>query len=208
MPPSAESIEVLNEIQIIESHDPVIDVREVCQGLLVREGIRPLVRKQVAVRLARVIEKTPNDLRLFLHRGLRTIQEQKERYDAYATKLKDQHPDWSDAIIRRETNKYYAPYDQKTPPGHSTGGAVDVYFVDISGNPVDLVPPLTDWSLGSTDCKQVSLENQSLRKILCELMESEGFSNYPKEYWHYSYGDSAWAARTHQKNALYNAVDI
>jgi D-alanyl-D-alanine dipeptidase len=31
------------------------------------------------------------------------------------------------------------------------------------------------------------------RLLLCEAMEAQGFANYAREWWHYSYGDRYWA---------------
>jgi D-alanyl-D-alanine dipeptidase len=34
-------------------------------------------------------------------------------------------------------------------------------------------------------------------------MTKAGFINYPKEYWHYSYGDVMWAELTGSTTAIY-----
>ena len=38
-------------------------------------------------------------------------------------------------------------------------------------------------------------------------MTTAGFTNYPAEWWHYSYGDRMWAAYSHNKISFYNLVD-
>ncbi len=44
-----------------------------------------------------------------------------------------------------------------------------------------------------------------------EVFESEmlaaGFTNYPAEWWHWSYGDQAWAYRGGHEAACYGAVE-
>ena len=45
------------------------------------------------------------------------------------------------------------------------------------------------------------------RKILVKTMESEGFSNYPSEWWHYDYGNRAWALRTRAGNEFYGCTE-
>ncbi|MCL6630013.1 MAG: hypothetical protein K6U00_10480, partial [Armatimonadetes bacterium] len=45
------------------------------------------------------------------------------------------------------------------------------------------------------------------RQLLLDIMLEAGFSNYPGEWWHYSYGDSAWALRVGAPCALYGAVN-
>lgn len=49
-----------------------------------------------------------------------------------------------------------------------------------------------------------ALEN---RKSLKEHMESSGFQNYPREWWHYSYGNQEWAAYGNKEHAVYDVVD-
>ena len=156
--------------------------------------------------LNRVAEQLPTRYQLFLWRGYRSIEERKNHWDKHIAQLKGQHPDWSEEMLINTTSQVYASYNQLTPPGHSTGGAIDVILVDQNKNPIDLTPPLEDWSLGATCCHLISEEQQRMRTLLCHLMEKEGFSNYPLEYWHYSYGDSAWAARTGKLFAIYDKI--
>ncbi len=203
MPQSVESLSTLNSIPINESREPLVNLAIYCPKLIIRSGINPLAREGVAIRLNKVLVKVPEEYNLFLARAIRTVSEQKQRYDAYFLQLQREHPSWPNSILKRETNRFFAPYDQPTPPGHTTGGAVDVYLIDKNGNPIDQPPPLEDWSLGYTHSSKVDTSIQLLRKTLCNLMEEEGFSNYPKEYWHYSYGDNAWAARHGKPHAIY-----
>jgi D-alanyl-D-alanine dipeptidase len=37
-------------------------------------------------------------------------------------------------------------------------------------------------------------------------MLGAGITNYPSEYWHWSYGDQGWAYRGGEPNALYGAI--
>ena len=42
--------------------------------------------------------------------------------------------------------------------------------------------------------------------VMVEAMLGAGFSNCSDEYWHYSYGDSAWAVRVGETNCPYGLV--
>ena len=204
-----ESLEWLNKIRIVECGEPLVDVREIAPDLLLRPKIPPYVRESVAKKLAIISKellKTP--YRLHLHRGYRSIAEQKAHWDERYEELKGLHPEWTENILARETNKAIAPYNQPTPPGHATGAAVDVYLVTPDGKPLDLVPPVMDWRITCTDCQKVSKEQQELRTLLCEVMTAQGFSNYPFEYWHYSFGDSAWAARNNLGECKYGFISL
>lgn len=129
----------------------------------------------------------------------------------YETTYRDyrrQHPDWSEAVLRRATNRFSAPADAKVPPPHTTGGAVDVNLLGPDGTPVDLVSPfaLKDRQSAAMETRGLSTEARRNRAILAEALTSAGFSNYPAEWWHWSYGDQAWALRTGQDFALYGMI--
>ena len=47
---------------------------------------------------------------------------------------------------------------------------------------------------------------QKNREILFKAMKKAGFSNYSKEWWHWSYGDRGWAMRENKKFAIYGTV--
>lgn len=53
-------------------------------------------------------------------------------------------------------------------------------------------------------------ENEALmnRRFLYTVMKSAGFSNYPEEWWHWSYGDSMDAASVGKPNAIYGGVGL
>lgn len=205
--PSPEALQTLNKIKIVDCGEQMVDVRSYAPLLVVREEISVLVRKTVAEKLAKVTEKLQSGpYQLKFHYGYRPLSWQKEKWDAYYQDLVGKYPTATPAILRREANKMLAPYDQPTPPGHSTGGAVDVYFVDQNGEALDVIPAPGTLHVAATNNRRIPAAAQQLRTYLFDLMTAEGFSNYPREYWHYSYGDSAWAARNGYKECIYGAV--
>ena len=201
-----EPIAALNRIVIEDTGEPLVDLRTACPALKIRDGVLPFVRRRVADMVNEAIDSLPGDLRLRLMTALRTIDMQRELYERFARSLRDEHPEWSLATLRRATNRYVAPYDQPAPPGHCTGGAVDVVFTDPSGEFLDLLPPFDDWRIGHTDSTRVSPERQELRQRLLKTMTNVGFSNCRDEYWHYSFGDSAWAVRTGRDRCPYGLI--
>jgi D-alanyl-D-alanine dipeptidase len=44
------------------------------------------------------------------------------------------------------------------------------------------------------------------RKIMFDALTKAGMSNYPKEYWHWSYGDLWWAERNQKEYAIYGPI--
>lgn len=146
-----------------------------------------------------------------------------EWFPAY---LRSKHPHWSDAKVHAEVNRYWADayrteaeIDQSCPPPHSTGAAVDLTIRAVDG-------PLLCMGSGFDDCSDMShvdaYEHDGTylhaptakmnRRVLVWLMHSLGFVGHPNEWWHYSFGDQAWAAAvSHQMGvevpARYGAVN-
>lgn len=89
--------------------------------------------------------------------------------------------------------------DEKTPPPHSTGAAVDVTLVDDTGEIVDMGSPIDELSERShpnyyahSDHPQAQQYHHN-RQLLNEVMLKAGFQRNPREWWHFSYGDQMWA---------------
>lgn len=206
---SPEPIAALNRIPIHESGEPMVDIREHCPRVRVREeGLVPFVRKHVAAMLNDAASRLPEGWVLKVNSAWRSLQYQKEIYDRYFEQLKADHPHWSYATLRRQTNRFFAPYDQPAPPGHCTGGAVDVSLIKPDGTDADMRSPLEGWYAAYTYRQGLSEEAHSNRMRMLQVMTEAGFSNCRDEFWHYSYGDSAWAVRTGAPIAIYGRVEI
>jgi D-alanyl-D-alanine dipeptidase len=59
-----------------------------------------------------------------------------------------------------------------------------------------------------TDCKLISKTAQQNRMLLLEIMQAQGFINYPTEWWHFSYGDRYWAYHQPVKQAIYGSANL
>jgi D-alanyl-D-alanine dipeptidase len=76
--------------------------------------------------------------------------------------------------------------------GHSRGAAVDVGLLDCRGSarcePLDMG---TDFDLfdprANTESPEANPAQRSNRQQLLQAMRTEGFENYPLEWWHYTY---------------------
>ncbi len=44
------------------------------------------------------------------------------------------------------------------------------------------------------------------REIMFRALAKAGLSNYPKEFWHWSYGDVWWAKRLGKEFAMYGVI--
>jgi zinc D-Ala-D-Ala dipeptidase len=96
--------------------------------------------------------------------------------------------------------------NEKTPPPHSTGAAVDVTLVDDIGQIVNMGSPideLSDRSLPDYYANSEHPEAQKYhanRQLLRDVMLKVGFCRNPKEWWHFSFGDQMWAWLHNQSN--------
>ncbi|MFN6474792.1 M15 family metallopeptidase [Nostoc sp. DedQUE07] len=96
--------------------------------------------------------------------------------------------------------------DAKTPPPHSTGGAVDVTLVDDTGQIVNMGSPIDEMSERSHPdyyANSDRLETQKYhvhRQLLRDVMLKAGFQRNPREWWHFSVGDQMWAWLNNQSN--------
>jgi D-alanyl-D-alanine dipeptidase len=70
---------------------------------------------------------------------------------------------------------------------HNQGVAVDLTLVDpTSGTQLDMGTPFDTFSEAAHTANAVGRPLR-YRQILVRVMESEGFTNYEKEWWHFSY---------------------
>ena len=207
-----EPIAALNRVKIteyahpLEQREPLVDIRLYCPDVVVTDTLCPYFRKTPADLLNRAQASLKNGLKLRVHTVLRTRAMQKRGWDNYFKRMQEEYPQWPLSALRRATNKYYAPYDQPAPPGHCTGGAVDVNLLDKEGNDLDLIAPTQGWEAAYTWSNLISPEAKQSRMTMVNAMLEAGFSNCRDEYWHYSWGDSAWAVRVGEQSCPYGWV--
>ncbi len=210
----AEPITELRRIPIIECGEPMIDFLEACPRLIFDQPRfhyrrETLVRERVAEALMIAESRLPTGYRLAIVEGWRALHIQKRMYLGVWKRFQDRHPDWTDVKLRRMVNRYTAPHDaKKVPPPHSTGGAVDVFLVHDDGSPYDHTSPFHrfDPKCFSQDVKGLSDEARRTREVLVSLFEGTVLTNYPSEYWHWSFGDQGWAYRGGHATAIYGPV--
>jgi zinc D-Ala-D-Ala dipeptidase len=96
--------------------------------------------------------------------------------------------------------------DEKTPPPHSTGAAVDVTLVDDIGQIVNMGSPIDEMSERSHPDYYANNDDPEAqhyhahRQLLRDVMLKAGFQRNPREWWHFSVGDQMWAWLNNQSN--------
>jgi D-alanyl-D-alanine dipeptidase len=150
----------------------------------------------------------PSGIYLGLVEGWRPIQRQQRIYDFVYKCAREAFPERNHAALRRTVCRWVAPTDQKAPPGHCTGAAVDVWLVDENNEALDVTSPYDRFQAAPTYTLGLSAEAQYNRDLLINAMLSVGFSNCRDEWWHYSYGDAGWAVRLGHDHCVYGLANL
>jgi D-alanyl-D-alanine dipeptidase len=204
-----EPIRALNRIREIENGEPLIDIREVAPSVhLMRPQVLPWVRLQVAEKVAAACERLPKGYRLGLIEGWRPLERQQRIWDFMWRCAREAFPDRDYASLRRTVCRWVAPTDQKAPPGHCTGAAVDVWLLNDSLEVVDVSAPFDRFRAAPTFSYGLTEEALMHRMMLYESMVSVGFSNCRDEWWHYSFGDAGWAVRQGLDTCIYGIAKM
>jgi len=196
----------LDRIPIRDCGEELVDLRIVCPDVVLVTKL-PWLRKGAADMLAAAQRNLPPGYKLKVGTALRTLQMQSDGYWNYLNGLREKHPQWPYSVLRRQANRFFHPPDYKTPPGHCTGGAVDVGLQDPEGKDLDLSSATKEGvNTRPTYSLYLTLEAKANRRILIEAMAGAGFSNCYDEWWHWSYGDSGWACRFEKPYAIYGML--
>ena len=208
--PVPEPVAAIDRVPVRESGQPLVNVEEAIPGILVRKAPQ-YARRTVAEMVREARGLLPEGYNLIVRTGYRSLEFQETMYRKYYQQIAEKRPDWGPSQLRREINKYLAPPDAKHPPGHTTGGAVDLAIVGPDGEELDMtstIKPVENANVTfATYSKLITPRAAKNRQMLVDIMLEVGFSNFPGEWWHYSYGDSAWALRVHAPEAIYGAAN-
>ena len=132
----------------------------------------------------------------------------KRGLELHSNKL-NPHPE-----IVKEVEKFWAypSFDDKCPPPHSTGGAIDLAIKDSSGKLIDMGCEIDDMDISASPQfykdrnSKESIIWDDRRNLLKQVMLKFGFVQHPNEWWHFSYGDQLWAWTNKNEQAIYGKV--
>lgn len=209
-----EHIDDLVKIPIRDNGEPLVDIFKVCPQLkwapnstrfnLPRSG---LARESVAQMLRRAQEALPDGWHIQVTGAFRSFEVQREMYQLAKAELKAQHPDWEEPFLTEYINVFSAPPIEETPPPHTTGGAVDLNILDANGERLDMVSPFEmGWDSAPTYIEGLTPQARRNRDFLCKLLLDAGLTNFPGEWWHWTYGEPGWSLRVKHPVAIYGAV--
>jgi D-alanyl-D-alanine dipeptidase len=204
-----EPIRALNRILERDNGERLVDMRVACPSVRVlRPGALPWCREKVADMAEHAAGSLPHGVYLGFVEAWRPWVRQKRIYDWMWRKLEEARPGLSHAAMRRTVCRWVAPVDQKAPPGHCTGAALDVYLVDALDEPLDVISPFNRFEAAPTYTFGLSKTAETNRALLVKTMLDAGFSNCRDEFWHYSYGDAGWAVRMGFTECCYGQVEL
>ncbi|GIH16232.1 M15 family metallopeptidase [Rugosimonospora africana] len=171
-------------IHTADNHEPLVDLRDVPELRLARRlagehGGYARLRTSVVDRLLSAQKRLPHGIRLLI-------------VEAY---------------------RPYRPDELDLPDPHHTGGAVDVTLCTGDGTELDLGSRVLDGPEASANACYTAARNISIaalrnRANLWTVLRREGLTNYPTEWWHWSYGDRYWALNNGVPNTLYAPVTV
>ena len=212
-----EPVSALRHVPIRECGEPLTDFLSLCPApLLDRPRYRyrreTLLRQSVAEMLCRADGALRQQgVCLAIIEGWRAPHIQTRMYRATWVWWQERHPEWTEAHLRRVVNRFSAPpHDARVPPPHTTGGAVDLMLADAeTGKALDHASPYDSSDPQSYPFAAPDLSETARRTrfLLRDALEATGLTNYPGEYWHWSYGDQGWAYRGGHDCALYGLTE-
>lgn len=207
---SPEPIRLLNRIREEESGEPLVDLREYAPTAQIhRATVIPYLRKSVAQMLEEAAIRLGHEgFRLGVVDAWRPLERQQRIYDFMMRHAIEAFPERDHAALRRTVCRWVAPTDQKAPPGHCTGAAVDVWLLGPDGEPADVSSPFDRFKAARTYVLGLTPEAHRNRTLLVETMLQVGFSNCRDEWWHYSYGDAGWAVRLGFSSCVYGLAHL
>lgn len=204
-----EPIRLLNFVLELENCDPLVDMRVASPSVRFPKSTTiPYARQKVAEMAERAAQSLPSGYFLAVTDAWRPFLRQKLIYEFMWKCGEEAFPHLDYAQLRRKINRWVAPIDQKAPPGHCTGAALDVILEDEAGELIDVFSPFNRFSAAPTFCFGLTETATKNRMILHDAMIDAGFSNCRDEWWHYSYGDAGWAVRMGLNECCYGLVEL
>ncbi len=204
-----EPIRALNFVPEQENGEPLVHIPDFAPSIrLPRPQTIPYCRETVALMAEQAALHLPSGVHLAVTDAWRPVERQQKIYQWMSKCALEAFPALSYASLRRKVNRWVAPFDQKAPPGHSTGAALDVMLVDDDGEPLDVTSPFERFEASPTYAYGLSEKAEKNRMLLVETMLGVGFSNCRDEWWHYSYGDAGWAVRLGKPFCIYGRADL
>jgi len=167
-----------------------------------------IVRKSILNKLEKaqlILKKKNKNYSLFVTYGYRTLDIQTGRFLNRLRVLSAEFYSSADDLYEAIHRSIAVP----TVAGHPTGGAIDLYIIDLHTNlPLDFGSKIYDYTTKKYYVFSQDISNKQKRNriILRSVMMKAGFAPFDGEWWHFSYGDKEWAFYYKKKFSLFSAL--
>lgn len=198
---------------VVENNSPLVSLKDTGFNLIyepsIKKDYRYLVREEIVEKIGRISKSLDQrNKRLIIRSAWRSFDHQQMIWDNKVKYLTKEHPEKSEEEIFKLVEQFIAPSDKSM---HSTGGAVDGLIYDLKNDCVMDFGTNKGLNIDLNEkCfpyhPDISAEATANRKLLIDLFEKEDFVCDNKEYWHFDYGNAAWATKKGKKQAFYSVV--
>ena len=209
-----QHIQQLPTISIKEDHSPLISMNESGFNLIFEPSIikdhKYMIREAVFDKIGRISKRLDaEDKTLIIRSAWRSFEHQRLLWEERVDSLQKEYPKKQIEEIEELVSYFIAPPSKSM---HSTGGAVDALIYDLKDDCV--------MRFGTNDGLKINLNDKCYpyhpyitpeakrnRKLLIDLFEEEDFVVDIKEYWHFDYGNAAWAIEKGKEQAIYDIIE-
>lgn len=204
------TIQELRSILVRETGEKLVEIKESEKITLLSENpyLLPFARKTVVEKLEEASRMLPVGFRFLIITAYRPLSFQKRLWRKRLFQLFFNYPlkyILNPLNLTKDASRYTA-----RPGGssHQTGTAIDLTILNEAGDNLDMGTEIIG-SFGErshTAYENITNTQKENRELLYKTMTEVGFVNYPREWWHYSYGDRAWSFMKNKKECTYGAL--
>lgn len=171
---------------------------------------RAFVRETVAEKLICAAALLPEGYTFKIFDAWRPFEVQEALYSEYFYKLslltENQFLTVSQLHNKAKEFVSFPDKSKSVSYAHSSGGAVDLTIVDALGNELNMGTGFDDFSEKSyTAYYHGDSEIGKNRKMLVDIMSTQGFTNLDSEWWHFDFGDIFWSKNT-GNDVIYKSI--
>jgi len=209
-------------IQIIDNGEPLINFPKdfLCVPMYFQQKLTSdnsmQLREGAVEALIKAKRHLPNGWDFLIWDGYRPLNLQQKLYDDLTVLRRNEHPEWDSSKLAEEVEKFvkYASHDPSHPSPHNTGGAVDLTIINSEGKELDMGTSFDEFTEKSytwgedDEARGITPSQSENRKILREILATEGFGPYQWEWWHFNFGNIGWAEHYDKDVAFYGSLEL
>jgi D-alanyl-D-alanine dipeptidase len=189
-------------VVVVDSDRIMLDMQYAKKGIPLAVATCYL-RKTVYSRIAEAALLLPEGYKFKVLDAWRPLEVQKWLYSYYKEIITEKYGDLSVPALKKVIDSFIMPPSENplAPSVHTTGGAVDLTIVDEHDCDLDMGSGFDEFSEVTNTAFFENAGNGIIaknRRLLYNIMISQGFTNLPSEWWHFDYGTGFWAFYTKQ----------